>query len=242
MLSGQVLHLPHEAQQARVGDRQLLLLARLGAVSQHQFAPGDVQMPPPQGGGAETLVGGGIMFIAHAQLGEVEQADDGGDGAVLAQAALGQIAVETRPQLGQGAAEIGAAGIFLRLARGAEIGVVAILLASPVVIAGRLDMAEGRGAEPAVAISGRQGNGVQPVDLVPVRDARAIAIIISPAPLECAPRDAGMSVVRMNECGLGHVFLLMPQNPPFIASFRNSVRGSAVHRVPPSEGEIYARH
>ena len=100
MLARQILHLPHEAQQAGVGDGQLLLLARFGAVAQRQRLAGQIDMAAAQRGGAETLVGGGIMFVAHAQLGEVQQADDGGQSAVLAQAAFRQVGLQPFAQFG----------------------------------------------------------------------------------------------------------------------------------------------
>ena len=182
------------------------------------------------------------MFIAHAQLGQIQQADDGGNRAVLAQAALRQVAVQPGAQPGQGAAEVRAAGIFRRLLRGAEIGMIAILLASLVVISRRLDMAKGGRAEPAVAIGGGQGDGVQPVDFVPVGDSLPITIIIGPSAFERASRDAGACIIRVDECGLGHIFLLMPQNPPFIASFRNPAGARPLKDLTPNEGEIYASH
>jgi len=54
--------------------------------------------------------------------------------------------------------------------------VIAILLAAALVPADRLDMAVGLGAEPGVAIGGRQADGVEPVDLVTVGDTLALAI------------------------------------------------------------------
>ena len=95
---------------------------------------------------------------------------------------------------GEGAPEIDAAVIFGRLLPGAEIGVIAILLPVPVVIADRLDMAFGGGAEPGVPIGGRKADAVQPVDLVPVRDPLALRVEILPVPATPLPRDPGRRV------------------------------------------------
>ncbi len=87
---------------------------------------------------------------------DVEQADDGGDRALLAQATALQIGLHLLAQAGQGGAELAAPVIFGGLLRGAEVDMIAILLAALLVPADRLDMAIGLGAEPGALIGGGQ--------------------------------------------------------------------------------------
>ena len=132
---------------------------------------GDLDVAVAQGGRAVALIRLRIGFVADADAADIEQADDRRDDGVAAQRALPEIGLDPLAQLRQRLAEVGAAIVFRRLLLLAEAGVIAILLAALVVIAGRLDMAVRVGAEPGVAIGGRQADRVQPVDLVAVGDA-----------------------------------------------------------------------
>src|SRR5690606_17940852 len=68
-------------------------------------------------------------------------------------------------------------------------------LAPLLVIAGRLDMAVGRWAEPGVGIGGGQRDRVQPVDLVAIGDTLALGIEIHPVAAFALARDSRQAVV-----------------------------------------------
>src|SRR5688572_25659698 len=138
-------------------------------------------MPVAQCRGAEALIRLRIAGIADPDAAEIEQADDGCDHCVLTERTARKIIGDAGAYAGQGCTEIEAAVIFLGLLPRAEIGVVAILLPTLFIIADRLDMTLGRGAEPGVTIGGRQCDPVQPVDLVAVLDAISLGIKIGPA-------------------------------------------------------------
>ena len=87
--------------------------------------------------------------------------------------------------------------IFRGVPLGAEVGVVAILLAAAGIDAGRLEMAVGIGAEPGVGIGRRQADRVQPVDLVAVGDALAVGVEIGPVAAHSLAGDAGLAVAAV---------------------------------------------
>src|SRR5205085_4309206 len=93
--------------------------------------------------------------------------------------------------------ELPAEFIFRRLPPLPEIGMVAILLAALVVIAGRLDVAVRIGAEPGVAIGGRKADAVQPVDLVAVGDPLSAGVEILPVTALPPARDARQAVIHI---------------------------------------------
>jgi len=84
LLPGQVLTFLDEAREAAVGDRQRAHLARFGAVAKLQRVAADIGVTVAQGSGTEALVRLGIIFVADAQITDVEQLHDRGDGAFLA--------------------------------------------------------------------------------------------------------------------------------------------------------------
>ena len=168
-------------------------------------------------------------------MAEIEQPDDRGDRASLPSPRCAQIGLDPRAQPGQRAAERRrSSSYFARLARLAEIGVIAILLAALLVPADRLDMAVGLGAEPGVAIGGRQADRVQPVDLVAIGDALALGIPIAPAVAHLPAGDAGFAVVAIDDLWRHSAFPSASQRPlkmrGSIASFRNAAAAPAVGR------------
>ena len=154
---------------------------------------------------AEALVGLGVGVVPHAHMAEIEHPDDGGEDRVARQRAAREIGLDTLAQTGQRAAEIGTTLIFVRLLPGPEGGVIAILLAPLLVQAGRLDVAERIGAEPAFDISGRERDRVQPVDLGAIGDALALGLEIRPFVADLAARDAGAGLLDIDEVAGGDV-------------------------------------
>ena len=199
-----VLAAAHDPGEALVLDRQLLELAGLADIFQAQLAAADLGVAVAQRRRAEAAVGLGIAVIADADPAEIEQPHDRGDHRILGEPAAGKIRLHLGAQRGEHTAEIGGPLIFLGLGSGAEVEVVAILLPALVVIADRLDMAVGQGAEPGIAIGRRQRDAVQPVDLVAIGDAVAARRIIGPAVLELPAVDPRLRMVDEAErCGQG---------------------------------------
>ena len=128
----------------------------------------------------------GIFLVADADMLGVEQPDDRGEHGVAAELAPLEVLLDPPPQPRQRLAELEQAFVFRALALGAEIGVVAILLAAARIDAGRLEMAVGVGAEPGLLIGRRQADGVQPVDLVAVGDALSLGVEIGPVAAHAA--------------------------------------------------------
>src|SRR3546814_2243112 len=101
-------------------------------------------------------------------------------------------------------AEGGAAIIFVGVARHAEVGVIAILLASACVIAGGEDMAVRRRTEPRVLIRRGQRDRVETVDFIAVADDLALGIAIPPAGARTLAADPGQAVIDMDKARGGH--------------------------------------
>jgi hypothetical protein len=129
----------------------------------------------------------------------IEQAHDGGADRLPAELALGEVLLDPLPELRQRPAEFRAQIIFGGVLLGAEIGVVAILLAALVVISDRLDVAVRARAKPGVAIGRWEPDRVQPVDLVAIGDAVAVMIEILPVAPLSPPRDPRQRVVDITE-------------------------------------------
>src|SRR3546814_6445176 len=102
-----------------------------------------------------------------------------------------KIVGEPRAEQRQRMAEGGAAVIFVGVARHAEVGVIAILLAPACVIAGGEDMAVRRRTEPRVLISRGQRDRVETVDFIAVADDLALGIAIPPAGARTLGADPG---------------------------------------------------
>src|SRR5690606_35013141 len=102
---------------------------------------------------------------------------------------------DERQSFGEGKARLELAGIPL----GDEIGMIAILLAPARVDAGGENVGIGDGREPGRLISGRQGDMVEPVDLVPIRDPGALGAVIGPVPAQLAARDARHAFFHMDQ-------------------------------------------
>src|SRR5690606_6942261 len=101
----------------------------------------------------------GVLGVADAHEGGVEQAD--GDGEDFAQGELlkAQVAVDGLADAWEGAAEGDGAMVAGLVAGGLPLGVVAILLAAAGVAAGGLHVAVGVGADPDAGPGGWDGEG-----------------------------------------------------------------------------------
>ena len=84
----------------------------------------------------------------------------------------------------------------------AEVVVVAVLLAPARIHAGRLQVAVGIRAEPCLLIGGRQADGIQPVDLLPVCDAVPLGVEIGPGPARPLSGDPRFGVAAVPQQGV----------------------------------------
>src|SRR4051794_19748234 len=158
VLAGQLLKLADNPPKRAVGDRHLVQHAALAVEAHLHLATVVVDLAAKQGGGSETLVGFRIFLIAHAQIFVVEQADDRGDDLLLAQRALAKVLVNLAPDLGKRVAEFSEATELARFGAGAEVLVVAILLAAAVIDSRRLQVTVWILAEPGMLVGRWKGD------------------------------------------------------------------------------------
>src|SRR5205085_129722 len=151
VLAGQVLALLHDPAERRVGDPELPLDAAFRLEAHLHGPAGHFRMAAAERGGAIALVRLRVSLVADADAAAVEQPDDRGDDGVPGEAALPEVRLDPPPELRQHLAEVAAALELRRLLPLPEPGVIAILLPAPVVIADRLDVPVGIGAEPGLA-------------------------------------------------------------------------------------------
>ena len=152
------------------------------------------EMARAQGCRPEALVFLCILFVTDANILAVEQADDRGQHRVAAELALLQVFFDPGAELGERLSELAAAVIFGCVLFRPVIGMIAILLAPARVLAGRLDVTVGVLAEPGVGVGGGKCDGIQPVDLVAVRDPLPLLVEILPVAAVPLSRVAGLAV------------------------------------------------
>ncbi len=199
VLAGQVLHLAHHPREAAVGQRDLAQLAALALVAQPQGLAGQLGMALAQGCSPEALVFLRVPLVPDAYGAQIEQADDARHRTLARELVPAQILLDPLAHQRQQLAERHAAVELLALARGAEFGVVAILLATLGIDAGGEDVPIGRRTEPGVAIGGRQGDGVEPPLLRRIGDQLPLGIVIGPSPARPLARNSGQVVVDIDE-------------------------------------------
>jgi hypothetical protein len=106
-----------------------VLLAALATEPKLEGLAGDVDMAIAQSGEPEGLVGAGILLVAHAHQGGLEQAHDGGEHLVPWQSRPPEVSLDTPAQSGQALAECDQLPILGRVAHGPPAQMVAVLLA-----------------------------------------------------------------------------------------------------------------
>lgn len=158
-------------------------------------------MPGTQGGQAVGAVVAGVAVVADADQGGVEQRNRQGHHLVATEAGQAQLGVDVPAQPRQRLAEAQQALVLVGIAYLAPARVVAVLLAPTGVAAGGLEMAVGVGTDPDLAIGRRNGQLVQPADLLGVADALAVGIEIDEALALPASTDARLAVVDVAEAG-----------------------------------------
>ena len=197
ILAGEVLAFGDDALQIGVGDGDFVDDAMLAGELHPQLAALLDEVAVAQGGGAEALVRARILFVADADMLGIEQADDRGEDGVAAEFALLEVGFDPLAQFGESGAEVDHRVEFRLVAAGAEIVMIAILLAAAGVDPGGLQMAVGIGAVPGVGIGRGKGDLIEPVNLLAVGDALAVGGVIGPAELLLVAGYAGGAGVGM---------------------------------------------
>ncbi len=79
---------------------------------------------------------------------------------------------------------------------------IAILLSPPGIDSGGLQMPVRIGAKPGIRVCGGKADGVEPVDLLPVRDAFAVGVEITPRAADPLAGNAGFGIAAVSKhCG-----------------------------------------
>src|SRR5437868_1203133 len=101
------------------------------------------------------MIGLGVLFVADPDARDFEQLDNGRKDLFPGKSRLGKVLSNPGPDFRQGFAKKHHAIVFVFVANAAPFGMVAVLLAAPRVIPGRLEMTIGVRADPDVLISRR---------------------------------------------------------------------------------------
>ena len=140
MAARQLLAAPDDAREAGVAERDVVELAGLAAKAEPDGGSVDPCVRGFERGEAERAVAARVFLVADADQRLLEQRDDGGDDLVEGQDRLGEIARDAPANQRQCRGERGHAVVFRFVADLAPARVIAILLASPRVAAGGLEV------------------------------------------------------------------------------------------------------
>ena len=142
------------------------------------------------------------VVVADADQGVFQQVDDGRQDLFARQAALAHIGRDALADGGQRLAEVEHAFVLRAVAHLAPARMVAVLLAAPVVAAGRLDVAFGVGADPDIGIGRRDRQRFDAGQRFLVLHGGAVGIAEAEALARPAPPDAGFLVRDIDQPGL----------------------------------------
>ena len=194
-LPGQFGQLGQHRDHAGVADGNVLRLARFADERERSLGFGQLHMPAQQRGRAKAFVGARISPVADPDPAFVEHADDRGDHGDFGIGIARQVGFDLRAQLGQAASEFDAAIELVRFLPGAVFGMIAVLAAAALIIAGGLNRAGGIGAVPRVLVCRGQADRIEPRDLRAGTDFAAAGIEILPAFARAFAGDAGIVAV-----------------------------------------------
>ncbi len=201
VLAGQLPAFLHGTCQARIADLDVVLHAALATEVEGDGVAMDFGVPVAQGGKAVGLVALGVLGIANADEGGIQQADDRSHDLFPAQASPGEILFHALAQLGQGLTEGQHPLVLVGVADLPPAGVIAILLAAASIATGGLQVAVGIRTDPYLGIGRRNGQLVDALDLGLVADALAVRCEIGPFAAQLAPTQARLTVVDVAEVG-----------------------------------------
>lgn len=143
---------------------------------------------------AEALVLLGVGGVSDPDQSVFQEVDDGRQHLLARQAALAHVGRNALADGGQGLAEIQHTLVLRTVAYFPPALMVAVLLAAPVVAAGRLDVALGVGADPDVGIGRRDRERLDAAQRLLVLDGRSVGIAEAETLAGLAPPDAGFLV------------------------------------------------
>lgn len=177
------------------------LLAAFGEELQFQTLS-KPDMPFEQGCCTEGPVLRQVLPVADPQVRGVEQENEGRKGRPLGSREPLRVSQHMSAQSRQRVAKSDQLIEFLLVAQGLPECMIAILFSAPVIIAGRLQVAFGKRADPDAAVGGRNSEAGNPRFLGGVRKRLAGGKMITEAAAALAPRDAWLAVADINEASL----------------------------------------
>src|SRR5690625_536224 len=142
-----------------------------------------------------------IAAIADAKAKPIDQRDKSGKGEALLARIAGEVTRQPPPDARQSPPKIRKLVEFpLRLEFG-PVGMIAILLPSPLIETGRLKMALGGGADPSILPCRRHGQSRDPRAFLSIRDAVALWIDIGETPAAALARNPGVAIRIIDKPG-----------------------------------------
>ena len=145
LLAGQLLAAPDDPGQPSIVDRDRVIDAALAPEPEFQGRAPDPGMPVAHRRQAERVVVAGILVVADADQGRLQQPDDGRQDLAPRQAGELQVAFGGAADLRERPAEGERPAVFRLVPHAPPSRVVTVLLPPPVVAARRLDVPVGRG-------------------------------------------------------------------------------------------------
>ena len=201
LLAGQVLAAPDDRGQPSVADPDLMLAAGLAAESEADACPAHRCVAILERRQAERAVEPGVLVVADPDQGQLEQLDDGRQDLLPRHPGLRQVGVAALADPRQDPSEVDEALELGVVAPGPPEVVVAVLLATLGITAGRLEVAGGIRADPDVGPGRRDRQRPEPGEDRPVADQLAIGAAIAEPAAAPLPGDARPSVGRVAESG-----------------------------------------
>jgi hypothetical protein len=167
----------HQSGDGSVPDDLDPALSALRLVVEDDLVAGDGDVALPHRRDAVGLIFLRVVLGPDPEKAAVEKPDSTGKHPLAGDVALAQVPLHLVPQLGERPTEVEHRAELLLVSTLAPAVVVAVLLASPRVHAGRLDVAHGIGADPDLLPGRRDREGFDALDDVRVVDALAGASI-----------------------------------------------------------------
>src|SRR5258705_11273218 len=152
----------HDGGELAVLELDAVLFARLAPKVEPHPRAADVDVVLAQRGEAVRTILARVLVVADADERQVEESNDGGEHLLAWKPGAREVGLDARADRRKRFAERGQAVELRFVARGAPVGVVAILLASLRIAACRLHVASFRGADPDVGPGRRNGEAPNP--------------------------------------------------------------------------------